>query len=161
MLQKFVIVILLASSICVVMPLAFADTRQVVIMPGTGTSNNCSYTETCTNPSILSISPGDSVTWTNSDNVAHSVVSGLPYATQTGTVFDSGIIPPGTTYSFTFQDVGTYKYFDRVDKWVVGEVIVVSTLPSPTVPEFGTLVGLTIVTSIIGVIVLTRTFMKS
>ncbi len=157
-LQRLDLVVLLVFS-SIGMTLAFADTH-VVIMPGGGTSNNCSYTETCFTPSILSISPGNTVTWSNSDNVAHSVVSGLPYAKPTGTVFDSGDIAPGKTYSFTFQDAGTYKYFDKIDKWMVGEVIVVSAQPSPAVPEFGALAGLTVLVSIIGVIVLTRT-MKS
>jgi len=156
MLQRLALVVLLVFSSGIGMTLAFADTH-VIIMPGGGTSNNCSYTETCFNPSILSISPGNTVTWANGDNVEHSVVSGLPYAKQTGTVFDSGAIAPGKTYSFTFQDPGTYKYFDKVDKWMVGEVTVVSAQPSPAVPEFGTISGLTVLVSMIGVIVLTRT----
>jgi plastocyanin len=142
-------------------PSAFADTSQVSIIPGSGSSDYCSGTTTCFTPSILSISPGNNVTWTNNDNVEHTILSGLPYANQTGTIFDSDIITPGKTYSFTFRDAGVYKYFDKIDKWMVGEVIVVSYQPPPAVPEFGTLARLVVLISITGVIVLTRAFLKS
>lgn len=142
-------------------PSVFADTVQVVIIPGAGSSDYCSGTGTCFTPSIVNISSGDTVTWINNDNVGHSVTSGLPYGSQTGTVFDSGTIAPGKTYSFTFQDPGTFKYFDKGSKWMVGEVIVgPSTQASPAVPEFGTLAGLVVLASITGTIVLTRGFMR-
>ncbi len=144
----------------VIVPSAFADTVQVTIIPGAGSSDYCSGTATCYTPSILNISPGDTVSWTNNDNVGHSLTSGLPYGSQPG-VFDSGMIEPGKTYSFTFQNLGTYKYFDKDSKWMVGEVIVgPSTQPPPTVPEFGTVARLVVLISIIGVIVITSTVMK-
>jgi len=140
-------------------PSAFADTAQVIIIPGAGPSNYCSQTATCFTPSILNISPDDTVTWINNDNVDHTVVSGLPYANQIGIIFDSGTIAPGKTYSFTFQDAGTYKYSDKVDKWMVGEVTVrPSNHPSPAVPEFSTLAGMIIVISIIWAVIISRKF---
>ena len=150
---------ILIVGIIAMIPSAFADTSQVSIIPGAGPSDYCSQTSTCFTPSILNISPGDTVTWTNNDNVDHTVVSGLPYLNQIGTIFDSGTIAPGKTYSFTFQDAGTYKYSDKVDKWMVGEVIVrPSNQPSPAVPEFGTLAGMIIVISIICVVAISRKF---
>ncbi|MGI0027377.1 MAG: cupredoxin domain-containing protein [Nitrosopumilaceae archaeon] len=143
------------------MPSAFANIAQVIIIPGAGSSKYCSETTTCFTPSILNISPSDTVTWTNNDNVDHIIVSGLPYANQTGTIFDSGTIAPGKTFSFTFQDAGTYTYSDKIDKWMVGKVIVKSTQPSHTVPEFSTITSLIVLVSITGVIAITRTFMKN
>jgi len=140
-------------------PSAFAGTSQVSIIPGAGPSNYCSQTATCFTPSILNISSGDTVMWTNNDNVDHTIVSGLPYANQIGTIFDSGTIAPGKTYSFIFQDAGTYKYSDKVDKWMIGEVTVKPfNQPSPAVPEFGTLAGMIIVISIICVVIISRKF---
>ena len=140
-------------------PSAFAGTSQVIIIPGAGPSDYCSQTATCFTPSILNIFPGDTVTWTNNDNVDHIIVSGLPYANQIGTIFDSGTIAPRKTYSFTFYDSGTYKYSDKIDKWMVGEVIVEpSNLSSPAVPEFGTLAEMIIVISIICVVIISRKF---
>lgn len=152
----------LTLGIIATVPSIYADTAQVIIIPGSGSSDYCSGTNTCFTPSILNISPGDTVTWTNNDNVGHTVTSGLPYVGQTGTVFESDTIAPGKIYSFTFQDTGTYKYFDKTYKWMVGEVIVgPSTQVSPTVPEFGTLARLVVLASIIGVIAISRTFMKN
>lgn len=150
---------LLTLGIIAMVPSAFADTAQVSIIPGSGPSDYCSQTATCFTPSILYVFPGDTVTWTNNDNVNHTIVSGLPYAKQIGTIFDSDTIPPGKTYSFTFYDPGTYRYSDKVDKWMVGEVIVKpSNQPSPAVPEFGTLAGMIIVISIIGVVIISKKF---
>lgn len=150
---------ILTLGIIAIVPSAFANTSQVNIIPGAGPSDYCSETATCFTPSILSISPGDTVTWTNSDNVDHIVVSGLPYAKQTVTMFDSGVIAPGKTYSFTFQDAGTYRYSDKVYKWMVGEVIVKPLIqPSSAVPEFGTLSEMIITISIIGVVIISRKF---
>ena len=147
---------ILAVGGIIIVPPAFAYTGIVNIIPGAGTSNHCSETSTCFNPSILHISVGDTVSWTNSDNVNHTVVSGLPYASQRGAIFDSDIIKPGNTYSFTFYDAGEYKYSDKVNRYMVGEIIVESNHGSPAVPEFGTLAGMIILVSIIGVVVISR-----
>lgn len=152
---------ILTFGILVIVPSAFADTVQVTIFPGSGTSQYCVATGTCFSPNIVNISAGDTVTWTNNDNIGHTVTSGLPYGSQTGTVFASGMIAPGKTYSFSFQDPGTYKYFDKDVKWMVGEVIVGPAQPSPAVPEFGTVARLIVLISIIGVIAITRAVMKS
>lgn len=148
---------LLALGIVTTVPVASASTVQITIIPGSGSSNYCAATNTCYTPSILNISPGDTVTWTNTDNVNHTVTNGLPYGTQQGDIFDSGMIAPTKTYSFTFQEPGTYKYFCKIDKWMVGEIIVGPyTQPSSATPEFGPLAELVVLISIIGVIVITR-----
>ena len=53
-----------------------------------------------------------------------------------------------------------YKYSDKVNRYMVGEVNV-EPKASPAVPEFGALAGMIVLVSITGVIVVTRTFMKS
>ena len=157
--RYYIFTSILTLGIIAMVPSAFAGTSQVSIIPGAGPSNYCSQTATCFTPSILNISPGDTVTWTNNDNVDHTIVSGLPYANQIGTIFDSGTIAPGKTYSFTFQDAGTYKYSDKVDKWMIGEVTVRPfNQTSHTVPEFGTMAGMIIVISIVCVVIISRKF---
>jgi hypothetical protein len=145
--------------VVIIIPPAYSETFQITIIPGAGSSDYCSGTSTCFTPSILNISVGDTVTWTNNDNVGHSITSGLPYGPQTG-VFDSGMIAPAKTYSFTFQDNGTFKYFDKASKWMIGEVIVGPSQPTPTVPEFGISAGLVVLVSIIGVFVITSSVNK-
>ncbi|MDE1829948.1 MAG: hypothetical protein KGI25_06480, partial [Thaumarchaeota archaeon] len=127
-------------------PYAHAATAQVTIMPGSGSGQNCEQTSTCFNPSITNISPGDTVTWTNDDNVAHTITDGLPFSGQAGTVFNSGPINPTKTYSFTFQNPGTVRYFATESKWMVGEVIVgPSNQVSSPVPEFGSMAAVVLV----------------
>ncbi len=55
------------------------------------------------NPLTITINNGTTVTWTNNDNVAHTVTS------VTG-VFDSSSISPGSTWSYTFNQTGTFEY---------------------------------------------------
>jgi plastocyanin len=147
----------LVFGVVATVPSAFAATVQVTIMPGSGAGKDCAGTVTCFNPSIVDIAPGDTVTWTNADNTAHDLTDGMPYGNQTGVLFDSGVIAPATTYSFTFQNPGTVNYFDKDAKWMVGQVIVEpSTVTSSTVPEFGNLAGLIVLVSIVGVVAVTR-----
>lgn len=143
--------------IAATVPSSFADMFQVSIIPGSGPSKFCAETATCFNQSILNISPGDTVMWTNNDNVDHTLVDGLPYAAQRGTLFDSGVIAPGKTYSFTFYNAGTYKYSDKIDRWMVGEINVRPLQSSSAVPEFGPIVSLILAVSIVSTIVASKT----
>ena len=63
-------------------PSSFALMFQVSIIHGSGPSKVCAETATCFNQRILKISPGDTVMWTNNDNMDHILVDGLPYAAQ-------------------------------------------------------------------------------
>src|SRR5690242_13019566 len=154
--------IFLASIVLVgivaIIPSSFALMFQVSIIPGSGPSKFCAETDTCFNQSILNISPGDTVMWTNNDNVDHTLVDGLPYAAQRGTIFDSGVIAPGKTYSFTFYNAGVYKYSDKIDRWMVGEINVRPIQSSSTVPEFGSIVASILAVSIVSTIVASKMF---
>ncbi len=54
-------------------------------------------------PVTITISKGQTVTWTNMDSVPHTI-------TSTTGVFDSQPIEPGHTFSYTFNDAGTFEY---------------------------------------------------
>lgn len=56
------------------------------------------------NPSQLTIPVGTTVTFTNKDNANHSV-------TETGSLFDSGTIKSGNTYTYTFNTKGTFYFY--------------------------------------------------
>ena len=144
--------------IVTIIPSSYAAMFQVSIIPGSGPSNFCAETATCFDQSILNISPGDTVMWTNNDNVDHTLVDGLPYAAQRGTIFDSGVIAPAGTYSFTFYNAGTYKYSDKIDRWMVGEINVRPIQSSSAVPEFGPIVVLVLAVSIVSTIVASKMF---
>ncbi len=55
------------------------------------------------NPVTVTVSTGQTVTWTNMDSVSHTI-------TSTTGVFNSGPISPGKTFSYTFNSAGTFEY---------------------------------------------------
>ena len=104
-----------------------SGTQIVTITQGSGSSQtaDCVTAKNCFNPNPLVVAPGTQVTWKNTDTVSHTVTSGHPSDNATGTIFDSGgLIKPGGTFQFTFQNEGTYDYLCVVHPWMVAQVIV-------------------------------------
>ena len=78
-------------------------------------------------PDTLTIKKGSTVIWINDDNSLHTV-------TEDDDEFDSGSISPGNTWSYTFNTVGTYDYYDQYDDDLDGQIIVlVSYKPTATI----------------------------
>lgn len=71
-------------------------------------------------PAVLEVKTQTTVTWSQLDAGVHTVTSGgvLQEAggvkAQPDGKFDSGNIATGKTYSFTFSEAGTYRYFCTV-----------------------------------------------
>jgi plastocyanin len=76
-------------------------------------TNNMIFT-----PSQISVSVGSSVTWTNNDNVSHTVVE------DHGDGPNSGEIAPGATYSYTFTKKGSYQYHCSIHPQMRGTIVV-------------------------------------
>ncbi len=55
------------------------------------------------------VSVGETVAWQNGDSAPHTTTSGEPGA-RTDT-WDSGSLQPGGTFSFRFEEAGTFSYF--------------------------------------------------
>lgn len=70
-------------------------------------------------PMTLTIATGTTVTWTNHDDVPHTVVSA-----DDPRAFKSPPLDTDDAYSFTFKKAGTYKYFCSVHPKMVGVVMV-------------------------------------
>jgi plastocyanin len=71
----------------------------------------------------ITVRPGTTVTWTNT-GVAPHTVSGLPT--------ESGTIDPGQSFSFTFDEAGTFDYQCAFHPQMTGRVIVDPSAPSPS-----------------------------
>jgi plastocyanin len=69
----------------------------------------------------LDVTKGTTVTWSNKDNTTHHVTSGTS-PTSDGT-FD-GAVAAGGTFSFTFNDAGTFKYFCSIHPSMTGTITV-------------------------------------
>ena len=68
-------------------------------------------------PQTLTVPVGTTVTWTNRDDIPHTIVS-------TDGVFKSKVRDTDETFSFTFTKVGTYTYFCSVHPKMTGKIIV-------------------------------------
>ena len=66
---------------------------------------------------VLTVKPGTTVTWTNADDIPHTVVS------KDG-VFKSKVLDSGDKFSFTFAKAGQFGYFCSIHPHMTGTVIV-------------------------------------
>ncbi len=68
-------------------------------------------------PATLTVSVGTTVTWTNRDDIPHTVVS-------TDGVFKSKVLDTDEKFSFTFSKAGTYPYFCSIHPKMTAKVTV-------------------------------------
>lgn len=68
------------------------------------------------------VTAGTTLTWTNKDSYAHTVTSGIP-GSPSG-VFDSGNIPSQGSFSHTFSQAGTFKYYCRIHSSMTATITV-------------------------------------
>jgi len=122
------------------------NTAGVITNPGetaqeiTGTTDNViEITSSGFTPKTLTISKGETVTWINKDTEEHWPAS-ANHPTHTvypgsniekcGTIEQAGIfdacrgVPPGESWSFTFNEAGTWGYHDHLQSSLTGKIIV-------------------------------------
>ena len=68
-------------------------------------------------PATLTVPVGTTVTWTNRDDIPHTIVS-------TDKVFKSKVLDTDEKFSFTFAKPGTYPYFCSIHPKMTGSVVV-------------------------------------
>jgi amicyanin len=68
-------------------------------------------------PQRLTVKAGTTVTWSNEDDVPHTVAS-------SSKVFKSKALDTGGKFSFTFTTPGTYDYFCSLHPHMTGAVVV-------------------------------------
>lgn len=73
-------------------------------------------------PQQIEVPVGTTVIWTNQDSVAHTVTSGT--RDNPTSLFDSGEIGAGATFSFTFTAPGTYPYHCTPHVGMDGTIVV-------------------------------------
>jgi plastocyanin len=76
-------------------------------------------------PNPLITSPNTTIVWHNTDEILHTVTSGLGISDNIkGEEFDSSIIIPDATYNHTFSEIGEYPYFCILHPAMVGKIII-------------------------------------
>lgn len=84
-------------------------------------------------PSELDVSVGDVVEWTNEDDILHTVTSGIGQEqgapgvsenvdAQPDGMFDEEVDGVGATFSFTFEEAGTYEYYCAIHPGMTGTI---------------------------------------
>jgi plastocyanin len=68
-------------------------------------------------PAELTVPVGATVTWTNRDDIPHTVVS-------TDKAFKSRVLDTDEKFSFTFSKAGSFPYFCSIHPKMTGKVVV-------------------------------------
>lgn len=71
-------------------------------------------------PTPMEVRSGTRVTWTNTDDITHTVTSGTPDSRDGQ--FNSPLSGKGATFSFSFAKAGTYGYFCDRHQSMRGEI---------------------------------------
>ena len=80
-------------------------------------------------PQELTVPLGSDVTWTNEDDLTHTIASGKRagygmYEFLQDGIFNSGELDDGESFTFHFAEPGRYEYFCAPHPWMNGIVIV-------------------------------------
>ncbi|MGA8230744.1 MAG: cupredoxin domain-containing protein [Candidatus Acidiferrales bacterium] len=70
-------------------------------------------------PATVTVAVGTTVTWTNRDDIPHTVVS-----TDDPKAFKSKVLDTDEKFSYTFAKPGTYPYFCSIHPKMTGTVVV-------------------------------------
>jgi len=104
------------TSVCIALVIAaclgIAAAAQSKPAPVEITIDNFSFS-----PAELKVPVGTTVTWTNRDDIPHTVVN-------TDKAFKSKVLDTEEKYSFTFSAAGTYPYFCSIHPKMTGKIIV-------------------------------------
>jgi plastocyanin len=99
------LIVLAATALLVGAVIALVDERDEPPPAAAGSAGATAVTisDFSFTPADLTVSVGDTVTWTNDDDFAHTV-------TSSDGLFDSGDLAGGQTFEFTFTEPGRYPY---------------------------------------------------
>jgi plastocyanin len=77
-------------------------------------------------PEEFAVPSGTTVAWFNDDPAQlHTVTSGTPDdEANSGRIFNSGGVPPGSFFQYTFEEGGTFDYYCQIHPWITGRVTV-------------------------------------
>lgn len=80
-------------------------------------ANTVSIKNIAFSPTTLTVAVGTTVTWTNNDNMTHTV-------TANDNSFDSGNLAYGATFSYKFNAAGTFNYHCSYHASMLAKIIV-------------------------------------
>ena len=75
-------------------------------------------------PARIEVVLGTTVTWTNKDSDPHNVTI-APILMSSSNNWESGLLYPGQSFTYTFTSKGTFQYHCQEDAGMIGTVIVI------------------------------------
>jgi plastocyanin len=98
--------------------LSIAIAAAIALHPGVARAEDAANSVTIDNftftPAELKVKVGDTVTWTNHDDIPHAVVSAGKFRSKT--------LDTDNSFSFTFTAAGDYKYFCSLHPHMTGMI---------------------------------------
>ncbi|WP_246281984.1 plastocyanin/azurin family copper-binding protein [Nitrosopumilus ureiphilus] len=108
--------------------LAFAETNYEIKIPSGASDPGAPFfwseKTTGVTTGIITIYPGDSVTWKNADTAFHTITSVSQSGEENG-LFDSGLFTAGDSYTRQFNELGDFYYYCNLHLWMNGVVHVI------------------------------------
>jgi plastocyanin len=108
----------------------FRIRAAIFFFEGASVTKSISIGDNFFSPANLTVNVGDTVQWTNNGGLNHTVTSGTP-SSSPGSIFDSGSLGRGATFSFRFSTPGSYEYFCRIHGLAMTGTITVSSGGEP------------------------------
>ena len=123
-----------------VLPITYASDHEPIIIHPIQDLEDATICDPCFDPSIVTISEGDVVTFVNNDKSNHTLTAGTAYdgpmydstcvqenegVVDECYILNSGLIKPGDSYTILNLEVGEYPYFDMIHPWMTGMILVV------------------------------------
>ena len=103
------------AALLAVCPAVFADDK--VLSTTAGVATNVKIDNFTFNPAILTVPVGTTLTWTNVDDIPHTVVS-------LAARMRSKPLDTNDSFSFTFKEPGEFAYFCSLHPHMMGKVTV-------------------------------------
>jgi len=106
---------------------------QIILEPGTGKFGCQETPDGCIFPESVNTRVGTDLTFVNNDVEIHYFVSGTPEKGPDD-IFRTGLIYPGTDFTWNADTVGTISYFCLIHPWMSGNIISNESAPTPVAP---------------------------
>jgi hypothetical protein len=118
---SLLIILAVGTFFSIVIPLVFAE-EVITILPGAQDHNRPRFLDITFYP----IEKGKELTWFNDDDVSHRIIinSTTEKSNSTELVADSGVIKPEDSYTYIFEEEGTYRFSSPTNPWINGIVFV-------------------------------------
>ncbi len=131
---------LLALFFVLLTPFSFVYAEEYIIDIPLGAYNPELNTlaEVWYDPPQIFVTVGDTVTWYNDDKEGHTVTSGVGSGRfgwmgdnfgKSNGFFDSDRFMPGDSWSYKFEESGTFSYYCTIHPWMEGILIVEKQIP--------------------------------